>query len=391
MVALLLYIYSFIIPLFDRPTSGDSRDYYLMYIISLAVLGVISAIYRFSTSKVAINKFFVLCAIIIGFGFVGALAYGENILYFRYSFSMVFLYAIMLLVYNHLSYEQVTRMFLFYGAGLLVGAILGGMGEWGMRLSGDIVSAGNVGIMPPIIIAICLNKILQSGPNVYKGALLGLGSFLIYLSAFTQSRINFVLLCLVGLYFFIVCRNRFRRYRTVFSVFFIIILATVGIYYYQTFQYRFQDPISTQQISMDVLTNPDAVDYSILTRVGFVLAGVNIFIDNPLGVGFGNFTDFLAEYNTLTNITIAHPHNTYIEILVSTGIGGTLCALFLVWYLFQRLKGDSFMQLILVLLLVAGLSSTLIYDKMLFLLFASRDVLASNSMEKSGAKETVKA
>ena len=376
MIARLMYVYAFLLPILDK-YSGD-RSFFLLYILGLAALGVIAAMNGFSFRKAVLSKYFILFAAIIGFGVIGALLHFENFFYLRYSLSMIFLFAIMLLVHQFLSHEQVTNMFLFYGVGLLVGTILGGTGEG--RLSGDIVNAQNVYIMPPIIIAICFMKMILANSKFYKCVLLCLGSFLIYLSSLSQLRINLILLCLVGIYFAVVYRYRFGHYKLIISIPLIIIILTGIRFYYQT-QYRAEGLLSMLQSPGNVLDKPSSEAFSIQTRVVLANAGINIFLNNPLGVGFGNFPHFAAPYVPF-GYPIGHPHNTFIEILVSTGLGGAIFSIFLILYLFKKLEGNSFMKLILIMLLVAGLTDTLIYDKMLLLLFVSRDILSPNGIEK---------
>ncbi len=91
-----------------------------------------------------------------------------------------------------------------------------------------------------------------------------------------------------------------------------LILAALGGYYVSDPQFR--------QRMMTITSGEETRDSSAQSRVVLAKAGIQMFVDNPMGVGLGNFKQHIGRY--VPQYTAKAAHNTYILFLAETGVLG---------------------------------------------------------------------
>lgn len=80
---------------------------------------------------------------------------------------------------------------------------------------------------------------------------------------------------------------------------------------------------------------------SLMDRVNYWIAALQIFKNNPAGIGHGNFSQFYLQFKAPGSMEAKYAHNLIFEILVSTGISGLFLFLLSI-FLFIKTNVDNF-------------------------------------------------
>lgn len=174
-----------------------------------------------------------------------------------------------------------------------------------------------------------------------------LSEVLIFLSG---DRSAFFLINLSGFFVIIFSQKLFKlRLITLLSSFFLILIIT------------FINPVAKERVidktlsQMNILNNDQSDQIYIFSKqhTHHYITAYKMFIDNKVfGVGVKNFRNFcdVKKYEVSPLSCSTHPHNTYVQILVETGIVGILFLFSVLFYFFKnmikhvflRLKGNSY-------------------------------------------------
>jgi O-antigen ligase len=144
------------------------------------------------------------------------------------------------------------------------------------------------------------------------------------------------------------------------------------------------DDLFVSRVS-SITTDQETMDSSSSSRIELWKAGAKIFASNPLGIGPGNWYQKIGHY--LPHYQGKDSHNTYVKCVVELGIFGISLFLLLLWQAYGNLKrvhdgalrldhedADTFSQyylailVSLVIILVCGLTITMIYIEIIWLL-----------------------
>lgn len=141
-------------------------------------------------------------------------------------------------------------------------------------------------------------------------------------------------------------------------------------------------------------------DGSVLARSSIFHGVMPVFLENPLGVGMGNFCEHVAKY---TNGNKFDPHNVYVQILTELGLFGLIIYVLLIGCCFVDLRrvadianvaGDikirNFsiaVQIALVVFLFQSLFDSLLTEKQLFLIVGLTVVMRLLYADKFAVKK----
>jgi hypothetical protein len=375
-----MYLYAFLIPIFDR--SQSEKTGYYVFILFLAGVGYLLAIVNIIKGRLRINKFHLLLSGIILFGLIGALINFRDFDDLRSFFTLVYLGSFVFLVYQYLSQHNVMTMFVWYGIGTLVAFALGGFG-FGERLSdNELVNSTTYGYVSPYIVVFCFERFRCENKTINKLLLMIVLLANLYLGIQTGTRTVFFLYGFVLLAYFIFYFNKQMTRQSLILLLVIIPVIVFSISgYFKSIEYRLKLTFGSiaQNGLSEFLEHPEKYDYAVGYRIESIKTGLYIFRNNPFGIGFGNFSKYANLYMPSIYKAVGHPHNSYIEVLVSSGIGGTILSIIALFYLFKRVRNNPLMLVIFIMVLIMNLTSTEIYHKMYILLFASAQVLNSST------------
>ena len=174
-----------------------------------------------------------------------------------------------------------------------------------------------------------------------------LSEVLIFLSG---DRSAFFLINLSGFFVIIFSQKLFKlRLITLLSSFFLILIIT------------FINPVAKERVIDKTLSQTNLLNYDQSNQIYIFskqhthhyITAYKMFLDNKaFGVGVKNFRNFcdVKKYEVSSLSCSTHPHNTYMQILVETGIVGILFLFSVLFYFFKnmikhvflRLKGNSY-------------------------------------------------
>ncbi|MHB2025442.1 MAG: O-antigen ligase family protein [Elusimicrobiota bacterium] len=425
-IPIILYLYAFMLPLFNPTQFGHAEFLWFFYFLGAIGSFTIWQSLR-KTGFASFSLTTVSLAGIIICGLIGALLNYKSAGDLRFFFTILYLVLIGTIVNRHLTQEQVLNMFIFYGIGIILGLFIGGR-NFSPRFSGNpIINGTTINVMPAFIMAVSYQAMQERKSWMARGGLIALCSVMLKLSILFESRMNAVLIFLLGiggfgaplivsitpLVFFGALHGRLytgqapvtSKFLDMKNFFLDVsrrigsVAAHPGIGAARVIGPVAAHPgIGAARVIGPVAAHPSlgaarvislvAAHPSLGYRFEAVRAGLRMFSAHPFGVGFGNFSKFASLY--VPGMIFGHPHNSYVELLVSTGVGGVLFGAVLLWCLFNNLKDNSFMQLMLFMLLLAGATDTLNYDKILLLIFASKSAWTSKSVSMNDIRHMTK-
>jgi hypothetical protein len=309
--------------------------------------------------------------------------------YFQ-SLIMVFLLSNSIKSYSE--YKRIIVGLLVFGFFSFLTFLLTTTGQIGQI---EIEKSNSYGRLLLILIVFCysLLKSLPAGSKKWSGILLSLILFFAACIMFTNSRTSIIMLGLLIVYF------GFQDYKFNFS--FITISVTSVLVLLLFLPSGFIDSIFESFLDETYEGGSGTTEYnSITNNIRLVLweAGFRMLNDDNwfLGIGVGQYKHLSLKYIPILSIPLSYPHNTYISVLVESGIFGFIIFSRILFLSFKQLRKYRFIKnnenrrimqawfIAFVIFLIGGLTKHDHYDKLFFLFLGiSSSLAAIQEREKS--------
>lgn len=237
------------------------------------------------------------------------------------------------------------------------------------------------------IFIICLTAHIVSEQE--KIATLHIFAAINFLWIFLSGSRSSLIICVVALIFLIISSNGVSKHVIILSI------AMLGVIVLSDrFDSLYQEAIGRISMALDE-------NYSIVQRTSgrsdLIIAGWNIFLKNPMGIGTGSFAPFWAKLGSLRGLLTFKmigqefsAHSGWVKVLAENGIPGIfLLGLFVISFIFSSWNERSFLSLGIMVTscLTVGLFVTEFQSKSLWYLVAGSIVLINeNRIRKSFAK-----
>jgi O-antigen ligase len=280
----------------------------LLLLLVFTVSGFIALIrLQFLSFYTVINKYFGLVILILSFFFIKNVIKGSKVLLQKSLEIFVLTGGFLNLFYIVLEYllgsNSNIKSVLLYG---------------GLRLRGLLVDPNAYGGFLVIVFFLCLPLLINEKTKIKK-----VFYFIVLLSSFfglvlTASRSAYFAF-VAGSFVVLLLGKKLKKY--IAYVFIIFVLSFLFLYIFVPDTFSFLIARITSMIT-------------ILARLEVINTGLNLFVQSPLvGVGLG-------YYYELSRLSFAFPggiiiHNTYVWILVETGVIGFLVFFFFVFHVLQ--------------------------------------------------------
>lgn len=215
-------------------------------------------------------------------------------------------------------YFGITRFFSLYQSTPTAGIY---------RLSGILeqvcFTAGKLTIFLPFTLLMCSyynyrNKLIHIFFSIF-------GLFIILFAILlTGTRMGGIIAIITLIIFIFKSRQVFFRFKNYFIILLIIAcIVLTNILLLANHDFSKIDFILNRYKNLNtyiITKGTEVADFSLLYRLNFFLAGINIFIENPItGIGLSNYRHVSGNYGASYS---DYSHNTFISILAETGIIG---------------------------------------------------------------------
>jgi O-antigen ligase len=244
------------------------------------------------------------------------------------------------------------------------------------RVKGTIGNANQFGIVQLVLLCLIMPSIGSLPSQGLSGALLLAIGLIIYSILLSLSRGAFIAAMGAGLYYFLFLKSSRLLHKVMVSgvVVTALWLAPEALY----------ERIESTTIGLSGIHQSG--EGSIPTRLLYLRAGIQMGLDHLVtGVGLGQFNHYLASYANLHTVRAGGAHNMYVSIFAEAGSIGIIAFLGFLVTSFVAARGcqrpgwsgtrfqmafAAGVELGYVAFLIGGLSATLEYSKVLWILLA---------------------
>jgi O-antigen ligase len=186
-----------------------------------------------------------------------------------------------------------------------------------VRISGPIGDANFYGQLLVMVVPLALDRMLQERRTALKVAAGGVAALTTAAAVFTFSRGAALALVVVGIIMLILHPPKMWA---------IAAIAAIAV---ATFPLMPDGYVERMTTLAQIGTVEGSTDASIRGRTSEIIAGIQMFLDDPLtGVGLGNYEDRYLEYASDLGLErrreAREPHSLYTEIAAETGILGAV-------------------------------------------------------------------